>query len=297
MKHRTLKSSLLAALLLPALASTATAQQERPARPEQPAQPAQDPKRAKLSEWPSLKKTETDRVRALAKQFRKPQEKLRDAAVEKLVKMGAGVAPVLIRSVNDRPENANAYVFAVLDRVTDGRHAALLARESKRNSVEWRRYLTRKLASLRDPEMEPVLEATREDKDPDIAFYAALGLLALGETSGLDTVLAAARQRWAATRDLIAATLEPARSAEISMKVWTRIGQARPTEQMAGLRLLRHLAVKEQRVLLRSYLESADFAVKREAINTVRMLHGEKPLEKLSSFQAINLAKEWLQKL
>ena len=81
------------------------------------------------------------------------------------------------------------------------------------------------------------------------------------------------------------------------MLIWKRIGQARSTDQMAGLRLLRFLAIKEQKVLLRSYLESPDFAVKREAINTVRVLHGEKPLEKLSSFQAINLAKQWLGKL
>ena len=61
--------------------------------------------------------------------------------------------------------------------------------------------------------------------------------------------------------------------------------------------MLRYLGVKQQRVMLRSYLESADFAVKREAINLVRVLHGEPPIENLSSFQAINLAKQWLQKL
>ena len=96
---------------------------------------------------------------------------------------------------------------------------------------------------------------------------------------------------------LIAATLTPARSAAVSLKVWERIGNARPTDKMAGLRLLRYLATTDQKMLLRSYLESPDFAVKKEAINTARALHGKQPLEKLSSFQAINLAKQWLQKL
>ena len=81
------------------------------------------------------------------------------------------------------------------------------------------------------------------------------------------------------------------------MLVWERIAQARATDKMAGLRLLRHLATLDQKTLLRSHLESPDFTVKREAINTARVLHGEAPLEKLSSFQAINLAKQWLQKL
>lgn len=255
------------------------------------------PRTAKLSEWPKLKKAEADRVRATAKQLRKKQEKLRVAAVEKLTRMGAGVAPVLIPLVSDKAQNVNEDVFQVLDQVTDARHAALLARETKRKSVEWRRYLTRRLAGLRDKELLPVLRTTWQDKDEDIAFYAALGMLALGDAAGLDVVLAAARQQWAEQKAVIGATLEPVRSSEVSMLVWDRMGQARPTDKMAGLRLLRHLATKDQKMLLKAYLESSDFAVKREAINTARVLHGEPPLEKLSSFQAINLAKKWLEKL
>ena len=255
------------------------------------------PRTEKLSEWPKLKKAEADRARATAKQLRKKKEKLRVAAVEKLTRMGAGVAPVLIPLVSDKAQNVNDDVFRVLDQVTDARHAALLARETKRKSVEWRRYLTRRLAGLRDKELLPVLRTAWQDKDEDIAFYASLGMLALGDGAGLDVVLAAARQQWAEQKAVIGATLEPVRSSEISLLVWERISQARPTDKMAGLRLLRHLATKDQKMQLKAYLESPDFAVKREAINTARVLHGEAPLEKLSSFQAINLAKKWLEKL
>lgn len=252
-----------------------------PGRCQEPAAPA---RQQKLSEWPELKKADRDRARAVAKQLGKKQEKLRTAAVDKLAAMGAGVAVVLIPLVSDRPQNHNDWLFEVLDQVTDGRHAALLARESQRKSVAWRRYLTRRLAGLRDPDLLPLLRKHVEDKDADIAFYASLGALA-------------ERERWSEQRALIAATLTPARSAAVSLKVWERIGSARPTDQMAGLRLLRYLATTDQKMLLRSYLESSDFAVKKAAINTTRVLHGEQPLEKLSSFQAINLAKQWLQKL
>lgn len=265
-----------------------------PGRGQEPAAPA---RQQKLSEWPELKKADRDRARAVAKQLAKKQEKLRTAAVDKLAAMGAGVAVVLIPLVSDRPQNHNDRLFEVLDQVTDGRHAAVLARESQRKSVAWRRYLTRRLAGLRDPDLLPLLRKHVEDKDADIAFYASLGALALGESAGLDTVLEATRERWSEQRALIAATLTPARSAAVSLKVWERIGSARPTDKMAGLRLLRYLATTDQKMLLRSYLESSDFAVKKAAINTTRVLHGEQPLEKLSSFQAINLAKQWLQKL
>ena len=255
----------------------------------------QDPH--KLSAWPKLGKRDGDRARAAAKQFRKPRAQLHSAASERLKHLGAGVAPVLIPLISDRAQNINEHIFEVLDHVVDETHAALLARETKRKSVECRRYVARRLAGMRDKETLPVLKRMLADKDEDVAFFAALGALAVGEDIGVDGVLAAARQRWGEQRALIAATLTPARSDRAGMRIWLRIEGARPTDQMAGLRLLRYLATKSQRGRLRRYLGSADFAVKREAINTARVLHGEAALEKISSFQAINLAKQWLEKL
>ncbi len=279
--------AVLSAILCAALfAGDAAAQsEERPQKVE------------KLSEWPALKKEQGDRARALMRQFGKKKQQLRDDAVSAMVQLGAGVAPLVVPKITDRPKNDNQHLFAVLDQVTDGRHAALLARELGRKSLELRRYLLRRLACMRDTDLEPVLKSAARDKDPEAAFFAALGLLALGSDAGLDAVLVAAREQWSERREVIAAALTPARDARKGMLVWRRIGQARPTDQMAGLRVLRYLGAKEQKVMLRSYLESSDFAVKREAINLARVLHGEPPIEKLSSFQAINLAKQWLQKL
>ncbi|HEB52071.1 MAG TPA: HEAT repeat domain-containing protein [bacterium] len=250
----------------------------------------------KLTEWPALDKTVRRRVRALVKDFRKKPE-LHGAAADKLVAIGAGAVPVLIPMVNDRPDGINDQLFGVIDRLTGPPHAALLAREIRRPSVALRRHLMRRFATFHDPELAPVLTKALKDKDPEIAYYAALALLGIGNLDGLDRVLDTARQRWSESRDLIAAVLPAARSRTTGNAVLERIALAKPTEQMAGLRLLRYLMVKDQRVMLRHYLESSDFAVKREAINCARVVHGEKPLEKLSSFQAINMAKEWLGKL
>jgi len=255
----------------------------------------QQPK--KLAEWPALKKTDSDKVRDVAKQFRKKDEELHAPAAEKLVEFGAGAAPILLKMVNDRPNNVNAHLFAVLDRIVDESHAALMAREADRRSVEWRRYLFKRLGRFRDASLTPVLQKALKDADEDVQFFAALGLLALGEGDGIDVVITGARTRWQDFGDEIRLVLEPARDKQRADLVLKRIAAARATEQMAGLRLLRYLLEKSQAGSLRTYLQASDFPVKREAINAARVVHGEEPIEKLASFQAINMAKEWLQKL
>lgn len=275
-------------------AANAAVAQDPPPKPA----PAPAPAPAtRLDEWPALKPTEKDRVRALAKQFHKEQEKLQDDARQQLAAIGAGAAPVLIRLVTDRAENVNEHVFRVLDEIVTKDHAALLAREVGSPSVELRRYLLRRLCRFGDATLVPVFTSAAADKDPDVAFYASLGLLGAGQKAGLAAVLAAARTRWAQVGDLVAEVLPAARSADCATWVFEAIAQAPPAEQMAGLRLLRYLMVEQQRMLLRTYLQASDHTVKREAINTARVLHGEAPIENLSVFQAIEMAKQWLEKL
>lgn len=266
---------------------------------KKPASKKQDGKSTvkKLSEWPKLKKAHSDAARAKTRQFRKTKAELHEKASAQLVDYGAGVAPILIPMIKDRTDGINDHLFGVLDAVLKPEHASLIAREAKRPSVEWRRYLMRKLATFRDVDIAPIMAKAVKDKDEDIAFYASLGMLGLGKHDGLDAVLVAAKQRWSDVSPLVAKVLTPARSADAATPVFEKIAAARPTDKMAGLRLLRYLMVKEQGMLLRTYLQAPDFSVKKEAINTARVVHGEKPLEKLASFQAINMAKKWLDKL
>ena len=291
------KPGLSATLLLVSVSALAALPADKAGGEQDPGKQKSTTTTKKLTSWPKLNKTKRDAARQKTKQFRKPKAELHDKARKQLIAMGAGVAPILIPMVNDRQDGLNDHLLAVLDEVIAPQHAALLARETRRPSLEWRRYLMRKLATFHDPDIAPIMAAAMKDKDPDIAFYAGLGLLGLGKHDGLDAVLLAAKQRWVAFGPLIAQVLTCDRARQAAIPVLEQISTARPTEQMAGLRLLRYLMVKEQSQLLRSYLQSSDFAVKREAINTARVLHGEKALEKLSSFQAIEMAKHWLGKL
>jgi hypothetical protein len=251
----------------------------------------------KLGEWPTLKDTDKDRVLAFTGQFRKADPQLHAEAKKQLIALGDAAAPLLMQQVSDRAENTNAPIFAVLDEVLGARHAALMARETKKPRIELRRYLTRRLCRLGDADLAPVLDSLQKDKDESTAFYAQLGLLALKRRESLPAVLAYTKTRWNDVGPLVAEVLTPARSPELGDAVFEAIAKAQPVDQMAGLRLLRYVMVKEQGVVLRGYLEASDHTVKREAVNTARVLHGEAPVDNLSVFQAIEQAKQWLQKI
>lgn len=283
-----------AAMLAASLLVTAAAGAQQPA-PQKP--PAAQETKGKLSEWPPLKDTDNERVLGLIGQFRKPNPQLGEDAKKQLIQLGDPAMPRLMQNVSDRADNVNPQLFAVLDEVLGKQHAALMARETKKPSTELRRYLTRRLCRFGDPDMAPIFEGLQKDKDESTVFYAQLGLLALKHKDALAPVLAYTKTRWNDVGALTAEVLTPARCRELGDAAFEAIAKAPAVDQMAGLRLLRFLMVKEQSVILRRYLEASEHTVKREAVNTARVLNGEPPIENLSVFQAIEHAKQWLQKL
>lgn len=252
---------------------------------------------ARLAEWPPLDTTAKDRLLALVGQFRKPNPQLHSEAHQQLVGLGAGAAPLLMQQVSDRADNTNDHVFGVLDAILGIEHAALLAREVKKPRVELRRYLANRLCRFRAADLAATLEALAKDKDERTAFFGQLGLLGLGRRAALAPVIAYTKTRWTEVGALVGEVLAPGRSHDAGVSVFEFLTTASPGDQMAALRLARYLMTKEQGPLLRTYLQANDHAVKREAINAARVLHGEPPIENLSVFQTIDHAKEWLQKL
>jgi hypothetical protein len=253
----------------------------------------------KLADWPAPKAGERERVLALVEQFKKPAPELHTRAQGQLAELGDGATPLIMQHVSDRADAAalNQQLFAVLDGKLGPRHAALMAREAKKPKLELRRYLTLRMCKLVAPELAAHLTATRTDKDPQTAFYAALGALALKQQEALPDVLAYARRNWLEIAPLVAEVLPAARSPDCGKWVFEHIAKAPAADQMTGLRLARYLMVKDQSVILRSYLSASDNAVKREAVNAARVLHGETPLENLPVFQVIEMAELWKKKL
>ena len=284
----------LAAVLAPLLLALAT---PCAIRAQDPQKPAPVPATAtKVAEWPALKETDKERVLSLAGQFRKADPQLHAEAKKELIALGDGALPLLLQQVSDRAENSNEQLFGVFDEMLKPAHAALMARESKKPRVELRRYLFLRMCRFADPELLPVLKAACKDKDELTAFYASLGMLALKEREAVPAVLAYTKTKWKEVGPLTAEVLPHARSMDAGNWVCEAIAKAPAADQMAGLRLLRYVAQKEHTLILRTYLKAADHTVKKEAVNTMRVLHGEAPIENLNVFDAIQMAKAWLEK-
>lgn len=264
---------------------------------------AQDPKAAapakieKLNEWPKASEGDNKTLTGVVGQFAKPEVALHEPAHKKLVAAGDVAAPIVMGAVNDRTPEVNVKLFAVLDQLLTARHGALLAREVKKPKVELRRYLTLRMTKFHDADLLPALNELRKDKDELTAFYASLGALALQQRDAIAAVAEYSKTRWSDVGALVAEVLPAARSAEAGTAVLESIAKANAADQMAGLRLLRYLLTKEQAGALKTYLNSPDHTVKREAINAARVLHGEPPIENLPVFQVVKHQQEWLKKL
>ncbi|MBL8754862.1 MAG: hypothetical protein JNK15_16270 [Planctomycetes bacterium] len=252
---------------------------------------------ARLAEWPPIKDTDKQRVLALAGQFRKDEPRLHDEAKKSLLQLGDGAAPLLLQQVSDKECRANELLFEVFDSILGPQHGALLAREVKKDKPELRRYLVRRMCCFHDADLAGALQALVKDKDELTSFYAWLGLLALKKKEAVLPVLEYSKTHWKDVVDLVQQALTPARSLEAGELVFEAIGKAKVPDQMAGLRLARYLMVKEQGVILRTYLDAAEHTVKREAVNAARVLNGEAPIENLDVFKAIEMAKQWRAKV
>lgn len=283
-----------------ATAAPATAQ-DRPVAPPTPAPATPGETGAtkvdKLAEWPTLKHSDVERVVSAVTQLKKPEAAAQELGKRTLLEIGAAAAPMLFGQVTDQAQNHNDRICAVLDELLGPSHAALLAREVKKPKVNLRRYLMLRLCRFTDAELLPVLAAGAKDKDPETAFYAALGTLALGQREGVAPVLAHAREHWKDTLPLLSELLPKVRSRETGTWVAEAIAKASVGEQIAGLRLLRWLGTKDHHLILRTYLQSGDHAILKETVNALRVIHGEAAIDNLDVFRTIEMAKEWRAKV
>ncbi|MBL8732610.1 MAG: hypothetical protein JNN13_09610 [Planctomycetes bacterium] len=279
--------------LLPALsAALALPAQDKPAGE---ANTNQSPDR--LSEWPKLPTTDADRVLGLVGQFKKPEAKLYEPARQQLIQVGEAAMPLVMQQCSDRPDNVNDQLFQVFDAVLTERHAALMSREAQKPRLELRRYLTMRLSRMAGADLVPFFEKMRKDADEQTAFFADLALLARKRRDALPGVTAYARKSWTEALPHLAAVLPAARSLQCGTWVFESITKAAVVDQMTGLRLLRFLATNEHAGLLRGYFDAPDNAVKGEACNVARVLHGEEPIEKMPVFKVIQEARKWKEKL
>lgn len=283
-----------AAIALTALFTALLPAQEPSSRPA-------DSKRdgpEQLEEWPSLDKDEEGRVKALIRALEKDDEETRDAAIAELDAIGLRATEVVLRMITPRKAEAHPPLCAFLDRVTGPEHVDLILEEVEDKRVSVRRWATRRLAWLHaEAATEAFAERIADDKDEQVQFYAALGLTGLGDWEHFDLVFEMAQKDFNGVEKDLSAVLATQCSGEATERVVKRIDRKKAGTAIAALRLMRTLTPKTRAAIPASFLDAPEAQIKREAINTLRVIvDGDEPND-LSAFQLINATKKWKERV
>jgi hypothetical protein len=283
------------ALLLPLLAVPAPAQ-----RPQQKAQEKTQQKTQQKTQppkWPALSKADQARGVKWLKLLASKKAKTRQKATDELIALGAGMGRRLFLRLNDSPRNINDRVVEVLDRVLRPEHSAVIATQGKHKSVFARRYVFKKFATFAPKGLDRALREARKDKDVEVSYYAALALVRTAhDVDALQQIFKRCEEEWGEIGDEVSRFLKGIRSEKFTPWIHEKLKSKEITEHIALLRIMRSIAPPELKSLMRRFLDSEDSILKKEAINTLRVIVDGKepiPLKKITVFQIIKLARAW----
>lgn len=259
---------------------------------------ATPPEPARKPSWPKLDSQQQERIAQLFKNLSSNSVDLRSGAETELAAIGAGAAPLMIAHLSDHDINVNDALLRVLPQVTSVEHAPLLAQQISSRRLAIRRFVVRRLAELHPADMGPVFRAVLRDRDAEVVFLAQLGITGTGDFEFMGAVFERCSEDWNGWRALVAQALSGARGEKGTRWLLERMAKGSARDQVTALRLLRTLGLREATGPIAVYLEHENHNVKKEAINALRaIVDGEPPLEELSVFQAIEMAKQWKARL
>ncbi|MEO0660505.1 MAG: hypothetical protein AAFZ87_03105 [Planctomycetota bacterium] len=245
-----------------------------------------------------------------------------------LVEIGPAAAPRLLSAMaREKSEVSRDRMAAVLDQVTAAEHTRLLAKEFGSKSIDVRLFVLRRVAELGDPGLREQAEKIwtraeadkverdakaksknkRKRKEPDPQEVlehqrAAVLVLACGSPASLDHLVELAGSKdWNAWQSALvaAATHGAGANAELAPALAERLDPKKPRPVRAGaLRLLAHAGTEAETSAIARMLDARENNVKIAAINALRrIVDGAEPLEKVSTFDAIEKAKAWKQRV
>lgn len=272
-----------------------------------PAAAAQSgPEKEQKPEWPSLGKKDRKAAEKAYQAIREadgaesPEDQIAEGEAT-LQGLGASVVPWTLTKLKGKKVAAPESLVRVLDAVVEPKYAPLVADElTARRTGEWtRRWAADWLARRQDEKYRKALTERRDDKDPLVALRCSAGLIGLGDLGGMQQVFLGARNDWKNTRDLFAATLPNARGDKAFETLRPMLKAEKELDRIGALRLARFLAPKSAGPILALGLDSDQFAIKKEAINALRMAVDDKPAlsdEVLTVFKINDEATKWKQR-
>jgi hypothetical protein len=243
-------------------------------------------------------------------------EEMATKGAEQLEEIGAAAAPFLLKSLrSEKDGEARARMEAVLDSITGPEHTRLLAVTLDEDSDAPRRYAAQRIAQLGDPGLRKRSEAflaelkeraadkrARKPTEPVDVDLAAVLCLATGSNAGLERVIQLASPGpWETWGAAVERACEHAKAAGpgIGAELSTGLSKASsPKDRVVFLRLLTYAGSPDQVSPIVPLLDAEENQVKVAAINALRrIVDGDAPLKRLSTFDAIERAQRWKARL
>lgn len=268
----------------------------------------------RLDAWPALDRDVEDVVETDVERVRKARTpEMAEFAREGLIGVGAGAAPHLIEALGaEKDEAARGRLVEILTAVTDAPHTRLLAAEFEHDALEVRVFCLGRAAAFPDAGTGEAAAAAyervvawkddrRNQRKYDVREHdaAALAATAGGSFVAFDHLLALAREDWGERGGPIRVALTAVRGVEATRRVTPALASDERREIVAALRALSGCGDREEAVRdVAPFLDSDDNSIRVAAINALRgIVDGDPPIEQLSVFDAIELAKQWQERL
>lgn len=270
---------------------------------------AQPIERAKA--WPVLAGEAATAVRTDIERLRKARtDEMGGQAEQALVSAGAGVVPELLPVLGkERDPAALERVRKVLSQLTTAEHTRLLAAEFANKSRDVRTWTLRRCGQFPDSEIRARAEAAfaaaqkakpkseeREEREAvaEERYAAALCVTAAGSIKALGEIETWVLEQWGKRGAEIRASLEAVRGKEATDYAGKLAFDKDRKKCVAGLNMLAGCGSAEGKLLVKPHLDSTDNSIRIAAINAMRgIVDGDRPIDKLPVFEAIELAKKW----
>ncbi len=216
----------------------------------------------------------------------------------------SGVPFVLERYARERDEEAVKRLYEILLETTDATHTRLLAKEFGHKEVRARTFALWRAAQFPDVEIKKEADAAwarvaklGDKADADERYAAGLCCASTGSTVGFPGLWdsTVTPKEWDKKKRELRAALAGARGKEATAFVLAKLDdKADRRTKVAVLRMLAGCGDKDCVSVVRPFLDDEDNQIRVAAINALRgIIDGADPIENLSAFEAIEMAKEW----
>lgn len=218
-----------------------------------------------------------------------------------IVNEGTAAVPfVLERYGKEKDEDVQKRLKDVLVEITKPEQTRLLAQDFVHRDVTHRTFALWRSAAWPDAQIKPLAEAAwakivkqGEKADSDERYAAALCATASGSLAPFEAVFEIAQKSWPKKGLELRVALEAVRGPEPTKTLLGRLGGERKPK-IAALKMLAGCGDKSALGTLRPLLDDTDNEIRVVTINAFRgIVDGDAPLEQLSAFESIEMAKKW----